>query len=42
MLIHKFGHDAKMLDDMFPWEREVWVHLLMEQLKKEKQEQDNQ
>lgn len=41
ILIHNNKDSAEMLDQQFPWEREVWVHQLMEQLKKEKAEQDS-
>jgi len=39
MLINKLGNNYQMIDDMYPWEREVWVHMVIEQLKEEEKQQ---
>ena len=37
ILMHRFGYSLTELDNMLPYEREVYVMLLLQHLEKEKQ-----
>ena len=39
MLHHKFNYSMTELDDMLPFEREIYVGLLMQHLEKQKQKE---
>ena len=41
-LIHKHKYSLNEIDTLMPWEKEVYLTLLVEQLKEEKDAQDKQ
>lgn len=41
-LMMKFGMDFETLESMFPFERDVYYHLIIEEIEKRKQDAANQ
>jgi len=41
MLMHKYGYSIDFIENQYPWEREVFIHMLTEHLKEESDKNKN-